>query len=47
MSDLTTQPTVREATFYEKLKNGKVKCHFCERGCEIPQSAKGFCRTRI
>jgi len=47
MSDLTTRPTVREAIFYEKLKNGKVKCSVCERRCEIPQGAKGFCRTRI
>jgi len=47
MSDLTTRPTVREAIFYEKLKNGKVKCHLCEKRCEIPQGTKGFCRTRI
>ena len=47
MSDLTTRPIVREAIFYEKLKNGKIKCSVCERRCEIPQSAKGFCRTRV
>jgi len=47
MSYLTTYPTVREALFYEKLPNGKVKCNLCERKCEIPHGAKGFCKTRI
>jgi len=47
MSNLAACPTVREALFYEKLRNGKVKCSLCERRCEIPQGAKGFCRTRI
>ena len=47
MSDFTTYPTVREALFYEKLPNGKVKCSLCERRCEIPPGSKGFCKTRI
>lgn len=47
MSDLTVYPTVREALFYEKLKNKKVKCSLCERRCEISQGSKGFCKTRI
>ena len=47
MSDLTAYPTVREALFYEKLKDGKVKCSLCERRCEIPQGSKGFCKTRM
>jgi len=47
MSNLTAYPTVREALFYEKLRNGKVKCSLCERRCEISQGAKGFCRTRM
>jgi pyruvate formate lyase activating enzyme len=47
MSNLTAYPTVREALFYEKLKNGKVKCSLCERRCEIPQGARGFCGTRV
>jgi len=47
MSTLTAYPTVREALFYEKLKNEKVRCGLCERRCEIPQGAKGFCKTRI
>jgi pyruvate formate lyase activating enzyme len=47
MSNLTAYPTVREALFYEKLRNGKAKCSLCERRCEIAQGAKGFCRTRM
>lgn len=45
--DLTTYPTVKEATFYEKLGSSKVRCTLCERKCEISTGAKGFCRTRI
>jgi len=47
MSYLATYQTVREALFYEKLSNGKVKCNLCERRCEIPLGSKGFCKTRI
>jgi pyruvate formate lyase activating enzyme len=46
MSELTAHPTVREAIFYEKLSNDKVKCSLCERRCEIPLGNKGFCKTR-
>ena len=46
-SDLTAYPTVREASFYEKLPNHRVKCSLCERRCKIPQGSKGFCRTRV
>jgi len=47
MPELTAYPTVREAIFYQKLRNGKVRCGLCERRCEIPAGAKGVCRTRI
>ncbi len=47
MSDLTTYPTVREALFYEKLSDGKVRCSLCERRCEVLQGSRGFCKTRI
>lgn len=47
MSNLTTYPTVREALFYEKLPNDKVKCSLCERKCEISPRSKGFCKTRM
>lgn len=46
MSGLMAYPTVKKATFYEKLANSQVRCTLCERKCEIPIAAKGFCRTR-
>jgi pyruvate formate lyase activating enzyme len=46
-ADLTSYPTVREALFYEKLPDDRVKCGLCERRCEIPPGSKGFCRTRL
>jgi pyruvate formate lyase activating enzyme len=47
MSDSATYPTVRKATFYEKLADNKVRCTLCERKCEISPRAKGFCKTRM
>jgi pyruvate formate lyase activating enzyme len=47
MSDLIKSPTVRKATFYEKLSNDRVRCTLCERKCEISLGSKGFCKTRI
>jgi pyruvate formate lyase activating enzyme len=47
MPDLTTYPTVRKATFYEKLSDDKVRCKLCERKCEISLGSKGFCGTRM
>jgi pyruvate formate lyase activating enzyme len=46
MANLTGYPTVREALFYERLRNGKVKCTLCERRCEISEGLRGFCKTR-
>jgi pyruvate formate lyase activating enzyme len=39
-------PTIREALFYEKLSDGKVRCILCERRCEISPGSRGFCKTR-
>lgn len=47
MPELTDYPTVREATFYQKLRNDTVRCDLCERRCEIPPDTKGVCKTRI
>lgn len=47
MPNLTSHLTVREAFFYEKLPDARVKCNLCERRCEMSQSSKGFCKTRI
>ncbi len=39
--------TIREALFYERLRNGRVKCNLCERRCVIRLGEKGFCGTRM
>ena len=46
MKTFKAYPTVKEAIFYEKLRNGKVRCGLCERRCEIAEGKVGFCRTR-
>jgi len=47
LEELIQQPTVREATFYEKLRGLKVKCNLCERHCVIKPGERGFCKTRL
>lgn len=47
MKDSTSYPTVRRATFYEKLLGSKVQCNLCERRCTIPPDSKGTCKTRM
>ncbi len=37
---------LQEARYYKKLSQGRVQCHLCFRGCEIPQGKRGFCRNR-
>lgn len=37
---------MKEAMFYKKLKNKKVKCHLCARECEVLEGKTGFCRVR-
>lgn len=37
---------LQEARYYKKLSQGKVQCHLCFRGCEIPLGKRGFCRNR-
>lgn len=38
---------MKEAILYEKLSNEKVRCNICQRRCEISESERGFCWTRI
>lgn len=38
--------TVREGRLYESLAEGRVRCHTCERFCEISPGQMGFCKTR-
>lgn len=37
---------MKEAIFYKKLKDKKVKCTACNRYCIIPENSAGFCRVR-
>ncbi len=37
---------MKEALFYEKLDNEKVKCLLCPKHCVIAPSKSGFCRAR-
>jgi len=47
LEQLLQLQSVREATFYEKLRGYKVKCGLCERRCVIHPGNRGFCKTRI
>jgi pyruvate formate lyase activating enzyme len=38
-------PRIREALLFEGVGE-KVRCHICERRCEIPEGRLGFCSTR-
>jgi pyruvate formate lyase activating enzyme len=37
---------VREARFYEKLPNRKVKCKLCPRECTVGDKERGYCGVR-
>ncbi|MDP3731695.1 MAG: AmmeMemoRadiSam system radical SAM enzyme [Candidatus Omnitrophota bacterium] len=37
---------LKEASFYEKLKNKFVQCQLCPRKCIIPDGKRGFCGVR-
>ncbi len=37
---------LREALFYQKLENKKVKCQLCPRYCVISPGRRGYCRVR-
>ncbi|RKD34152.1 AmmeMemoRadiSam system radical SAM enzyme [Thermohalobacter berrensis] len=36
----------KEAFFYEKLENNRVKCYLCPHGCNIREGNIGICRVR-
>jgi len=40
------QQPVKEAAFYDKLRNSIVRCFLCPRGCVIPEGKRGYCRVR-
>ncbi|RKX99776.1 MAG: hypothetical protein DRP54_06650, partial [Spirochaetes bacterium] len=35
-----------EARYYEKLKDGRVKCLLCPHKCIIAEGKTGYCRVR-
>jgi len=37
---------MKEALFYEKLDNGKVRCHLCPHNCNISDGKTGICGVR-
>jgi len=37
---------MKEAMFYEKLENKKVRCHLCAFNCIIPEGKIGVCRVK-
>ncbi|MBI5159339.1 AmmeMemoRadiSam system radical SAM enzyme [Candidatus Micrarchaeota archaeon] len=37
---------MKEAMLYEKLEGKQVQCKLCNRGCVIPNGARGFCKVR-
>lgn len=42
-----SEPPLKEASFYQKLKNLIVQCHLCPRNCVIPEGKRGFCGVRV
>ena len=37
---------MKEAAYYERLDDEKVRCHLCPRECKINEGKRGFCRVR-
>jgi len=38
--------TAKEAMLYERLPEGKVRCHLCAHRCLIPPGRRGICQVR-
>ncbi|UCD85571.1 MAG: AmmeMemoRadiSam system radical SAM enzyme [Deltaproteobacteria bacterium] len=36
-----------EALLYDRLPERAVRCNICQRRCEIPESKRGYCLTRL
>ncbi len=37
---------MKEAAYFEKIEDRKVRCHLCPKECVIADGKKGFCRVR-
>ncbi|MFH1213462.1 MAG: AmmeMemoRadiSam system radical SAM enzyme [Candidatus Neomarinimicrobiota bacterium] len=42
----SAQPYIREARYYVKLADGKIRCLLCPRACVVPDGKRGYCRVR-
>jgi len=38
---------MKEAIFYEKLRNNSVRCGVCRHRCIIASGKRGYCKTRL
>lgn len=38
---------MKKASLFESLKEGKVRCHLCQRRCVIAEGKRGFCGVRL
>jgi pyruvate formate lyase activating enzyme len=45
-SNTDDQKFIREAKYYEKLANKKIRCTLCPRECEIDDRERGYCGVR-
>lgn len=46
LTTATAGKPLREAMFYEKLDDGKIRCNICFRRCVVPPGGRGFCRAK-
>lgn len=46
LPSIVAEPSLKEALYYQKLKNKAVQCQLCPRRCTIPNGARGFCAVR-
>lgn len=42
----TNARRLREALYYRRLADSRVKCELCFKGCTIAEGERGFCRAR-
>ena len=39
--------SLKEASYYETLAGGRVKCHLCPRECALDEGQRGICGVRV
>lgn len=43
---MNSEPMLKEASFYEKLDENRVRCKLCRHGCVITEGRRGICGVR-